>query len=95
MKEITAPLQRSPRRDVQILVDPKGDLARQYAVRQVPAGIALDARGRVVGQTMNPHANWLYKVLDVEPPQNPIVDDATGGWESLTLPASFQDLIAR
>lgn len=72
---------------VHLLTDFDGDLLQQYAIRHVPIGIAIDANGRVLSQSMNPHANWLYTVLDVLPPAAPIV--ATAGYESMVAPVGL------
>lgn len=47
-------------------------VSRQYGVRTHPAGIAMDHRGHVIDQTFNPHTGWLYKVMGVSEPINPV-----------------------
>ncbi len=51
-----------------VLNDEKGIISHQYGIISVPSGIAIDQGGRVRSQSMNPHVNWLYKVLEVTAP---------------------------
>ncbi len=73
---------------VTLLIDEKGTVTRNYGVRSNPVGIALSDRGEVVSQSMNPHINWLYKVLDVLPPERPVAADQHGV-DTLWLPAGL------
>jgi len=53
---------------ITILVDEQARVLGQYLIPSVPTGLVVDQTGRVLDQSMNPHANWVYKVLDVPPP---------------------------
>jgi hypothetical protein len=47
-------------------------VTQAYGVRAHPTGMALDKRGRVVDQTFNPHAGWLYQVMGIPEPTTPV-----------------------
>lgn len=57
-----------PTEDITVLLDEKGTISTQFAIRSVPVGVALDERARVIDQSMNPHVDWLYQVLNVPAP---------------------------
>lgn len=59
---------------VAILHDEDADklVSRDYGVRTHPTGMALDKRGRVVDQSFNPHAGWLYQVMGIPEPTTPV-----------------------
>ncbi len=59
---------------VVILIDEQASTARQFGVDAVPTGFTVDHKGRMISQTSNPHlANWLYTVMKVPLPKEPIV----------------------
>jgi hypothetical protein len=60
--------------DVLVLRDEDGVALRDFRVRSVPVGIAFNAEGEIVSQSRNPHAGWLYEVLSVPQPDEPILD---------------------
>jgi|SRR5579863_165698 len=57
-----------PTEDITVLLDERSMVSNQFAIRSVPVGIALDERVRVVDQSINPHVDWLYQVLNVPAP---------------------------
>jgi len=62
---------------ITMLVDEDATLLQQYGLTSVPTGIAVDNGGVVRHQSKNPHVNWLYKILDVKPPPQPVVQQQT------------------
>jgi len=72
--------------NVVLLTDENGDVARQFGVRSVPTGLAVDKGGQVISQSFNPHVgNWLYKSYGVHPPTEPISQTAI----SLRVPGIY------
>lgn len=66
---------------VTLLADDEGSVLRQFGITSVPTALAVDGKGRVVDQSLNPHAEkWLHRKLGVVPPK-----DLPGGWVSLVL----------
>ncbi len=63
---------------ITILQETEGGVLQRYGVTGVPTGLALDAHGHLLDQTLNPHITWLYKTLRVSAPSEPI----TTGWQS-------------
>ncbi|MDQ2913494.1 MAG: hypothetical protein M3T56_09585 [Chloroflexota bacterium] len=61
---------------VPILVDEQGVVLRGYLVGSAPAGVALDALGRVIDQSANPGPNWIYQVLNVPAPDKALLPPA-------------------
>lgn len=57
-----------PTADITVLLDEKGTVSDQFVIRSVPVGVALDEHGQVVDQSINPHVDWLYRVLNVPAP---------------------------
>ncbi len=53
---------------ITLLIDEQGVSLAQYGIPSVPTGLALDRRGRLLTQSMNPHANWMYKTLTIDAP---------------------------
>lgn len=73
-------------RDVKMLADVDGIALRQFGVVSVPTGLAVDRKGRLVTQTLNPHVtNWLYTVLDTTPPMQPVHKGVT----AIIKPAAY------
>lgn len=64
---------------VTLLSDDEAKVLRQFGVTAVPSVLAVDARGRVLDQTLNAHMkNWLYGTLEVAPPET----QPSKGWIS-------------
>jgi peroxiredoxin len=65
---------------VMLLADDEGSVLRQFGITSVPTALDVDGNGRVIDQSLNPHAEkWLYKKLGVVPP----ADLSSGGWVSI------------
>jgi hypothetical protein len=75
-------------RGVTVGIDLDGAAMSAYGIRGVPSALALDAEGRLVDQTWNPYVEgWLYRQLDVDPPDPP-VDIGTVGALRAAAPAA-------
>lgn len=57
-----------PTEDITVLVDNRGVVSSQFGIKSIPVGIAIDEQCRVLDQSFNPHAAWLYHVLDTPAP---------------------------
>lgn len=80
---------------VRILVDEDDKAKRLFGVRHSPVGMVVARDGRLVTQSIMPYANWLYKVFNVLPPKEVIVDGEHGGWEPLLLTTGSDDYMSR
>ncbi|MGH2411438.1 MAG: peroxiredoxin family protein [Chloroflexota bacterium] len=72
-----------------VLYDPDASVLRRFGVGAVPTGMAVDTKGRVVRQSLNPHQNWLYKMLDVLPPSEPVRAESARNMDPLIIHESF------
>ena len=61
---------------IAVLVDEQGTSMMRYQIMSVPTGLALDQRGRLLDQTLNPHASWLYTTIGIAPPERPAAEGA-------------------
>lgn len=67
---------------ITVLMETKATVFQQYGITGVPTGLAIDAQGRLLSQTLNPHVNWLYKTLRVPAP----TETLTSGWDGTRVP---------
>jgi cytochrome oxidase Cu insertion factor (SCO1/SenC/PrrC family) len=63
---------------ITVLQETKGEVLKQYGVTGVPTGLAIDGRGQLLDQTLNPHVNWLYKTLRVPAPKESLTPEWQG-----------------
>lgn len=62
---------------VTLLADDEATVLRQFGITSVPTALAIDGKGRVIDQSLNPHAEkWLYNKLGVDASVAP----APRGW---------------
>jgi thiol-disulfide isomerase/thioredoxin len=73
------------RKEVALLIDTEEKIATRFGVTSVPTGVAVDQEGHVLDQSKNPHAGWIYKVLGVLPPIEPL---NVGGPDVLLTPST-------
>lgn len=65
---------------VVLLSDDESAVLHQFGITSVPTALDVDGKGRLIDQSLNPHAEkWLFRKLGVTPP----ADLPSGGWVSL------------
>lgn len=83
------------RSGVTTLLDDQDQVRRSYSVRHTPVGLVVDGDSRVLSQSLTPYTNWLYKVLDVLPPDQALVDPDSGGWEPVRMTPEMEGYVGR
>ncbi len=63
---------------ITVLQGTKEGVLKQYGITGVPTGLAIDAQGQLLDQTLNPHVNWLYKILRVPAPKESLAPEWQG-----------------